>query len=214
MDAKNSLLNHIIVGAGTLGLVAVFHYVLGLEWPLAFARTSFVLIFLILLIGPLQKIKAPLKNAISFEVPLSWRGELGLWFTATALTHFVLLWLERPLGQMIRIGGSGYGLANFIGLVALLWTLVLAATSFNKIIIFLGLGAWKWLHGFTHVVFYLSIAHIVYFQFFSTHGGESGPDWFGYMAAVMASITVLLQLTAFAFSVSAHRKKIHKETSL
>lgn len=207
MDAKNSPKQHMIVAASSLGLVALFRFVLDMPWPMSFARVSCVLLFLILIIGPLQKLKTPAKKATAMSAAWSWRGELGIWFTITALTHFILLWLERPLGQMIRIGGSGYSLANLIGLFALIWALFLAITSVNKVILFLGLGVWKWVHSFTYVVFYLSVAHISYFQFFSTYGDEVGPDWFGYTAVTMALIVITLQCIAFVAVVSAHRKK-------
>jgi sulfoxide reductase heme-binding subunit YedZ len=210
MDAKNSPIQHGIVAIASLSVIAVFRFVLEMPWPMAFARTSFILLFLILIIGPLMKLGIPKKKSSLFAAPWNWRGELGIWFTLTAAAHFILLWLDRPLGQMIKIGGSGYGLANFIGLVALVWALLLAITSLNKIILFIGLGSWKWLHSFTYVVLYLSAAHIAYFQFFSTYGDEVGPDWFGYTVAAMTVIVVMLQLTAFVSEVSTYRKKVTK----
>lgn len=208
MDAKNSPIQHMIVAVLSLVTVALFRFVLDMAWPASFARVAFILLFFILIIGPLMKLTAPLKKILPSTSVWSWRGELGIWFTITALVHFILLWLARPLTEMIKIGGSGYGLANLLGLVALLWALVLTITSFNKVILFLGLGAWKWLHSFTYVVFYLSAAHISYFQFFSTYGGPAGPDWFGYSVVTMAAIVIALQLVAFSFEVSAHRKKV------
>lgn len=109
---------------------------------------------------------------------------------------------------MIRIGGSGYSLANLVGLVALVWAVFLAVTSFNRVITFLGLNIWKWVHSFTYTAFYLTVAHIVYFQFFSTYGGEVGPDWFGYMMAIMTAIVVALQFIAFFTVLGRHRKKV------
>lgn len=211
MDAKNSPIQHCIVAAISLGAAVVFRFLFELPWPMSFARVSFILLFLILIIGPLGKLKKPMKSALPLAATWSWRGELGIWFTITVLVHFVLLWLERPLTQMIKIGGGGYGLANLLGLVALTWALFLTITSLNKVIMFIGLGAWKWLHSFTYVVFYLSSAHIVYYQFFSTYTGEVGPDWFGYIVVTMAVTVIALQLIAFALEVSKHREKIGKQ---
>lgn len=210
MDAKNSPTQHAVVAAVSLGGVALLRFVLENPWPMSFARVAFILLFLILIIGPLMKLTKSSKKASPLLDPWRWRGELGIWFTIAALAHFILLWVDRPLGTMIKIGGSGYGLANLIGLIALLWALLLAITSFNKAIMFIGLGAWKWLHSFTYVVFYLSAAHIAYFQFFSTYGGETGPDWFGYVVAITAVLVIILQLTAFGVEVSKHRKKVAK----
>ena len=56
------------------------------------------------------------------------------------------------------------------------------------------------------MLFYLVSGHFIYFQFFSTYG-EVGPDWFGYMAVVMAIIIIVLQLIAFIIAVSKHKKE-------
>ena len=104
------------------------------------------------------------------------------------------------------MGGSGYGLTNLIGLIALFWAVLLTITSFNKVITFIGIGAWKWLHSLTYVIFYLVSAHFIYFQFFSTYG-EVGPDWFGYTAVAMAIIIIVLQLIAFIIAITKHRKE-------
>lgn len=210
MDAKNSLKQHLVVAALSLGAVALFYFALDMSLPMAFARVSFFLLFIILIIGPLKKLMHKSVKLTVMIAAWSWRGELGIWFTITALTHFILLWLDRPLGQMIKIGGSGYSLANLIGLVALVWAVLLAITSLNKVILFLGLGVWKWVHSFTYVVFYLSVVHVVYFQFFSTHG-EVGPDWFGYAMVTMAVVVVALQFMAFLREVFTHRSKLRSE---
>lgn len=210
MDAKNSPIQHVVVATLSLAVVAIFRFALDMPWPMAFARVSFIVLFLILIIGPLKKLGRTGKNTMGIAAPWEWRGELGIWFTVTALMHFILLWLDRPLFQMIRVGGSGYSLANLLGFVALVWAIVLAITSLQKVIVFLGLAVWKWLHGFTYVVFYLSTAHILYFQFFSTYGEDAGPDWFGYTMLVMAILIMLLQAMASITVLAAHRKKISK----
>lgn len=59
----------------------------------------------------------------------------------------------------------GFGLANLMGLVALIFALTLAATSFDKAVSFLGTLSWKWLHMFAYVIFYLIALHVIYFAF-------------------------------------------------
>ena len=211
MDAKNSPTKHITVAALSLAVIILFRFAIVMPWPMAFARVSYILLFLILIIGPLQKIKDPAKKASANFAAWSWRGELGIWCTITAVVHFILLWIDRSLGQMIQIGGNGYGLANVIGLVALVWAIILAISSLNTIIMFLGLRVWKWVHSFTYVVFYLVVAHIGYFQFFSTDNGVVHTNWFGYLMIVMATIVLILQCIAFVSVVSAHRNKLEKK---
>ena len=60
---------------------------------------------------------------------------------------------------------SGFGVANLIGFVALLFALALAVTSSDRAVNFLGVSSWKWLHGFAYVVFYLAAIHVIYFSF-------------------------------------------------
>ena len=211
MDTKNTTIQHLIVGIFTLALIAVFKFLLDVPWSTSFGRISFILLFLTLLIGPIMRLKKPTENSSPLTTPWCWRGELGIWFALTALAHFIIVLVGRPFASLIKIGGSGFGLANLLGLIALIWALLLTTTSFNKIILFIGIGAWKWLHSLTYVIFYLVAGHFVYFQFFSTHG-EIGPDWFGYIAVVMAMITIVLQLIAFIVAITKHRKetKTHK----
>jgi len=209
MDLKNTPRQHAIVGIFAIALVVFYNLVLHIEWSTAFGRASFVLLFLVMIIGPIMRLKKPTENASPLIAPWSWRGELGIWFALMGLAHFIIILTERPLASLIKIGGSGFSLANLLGLVALVWGLVLMATSFNKVIMYLGIPSWKWLHSFTNVIFYLVCAHFIYFQFFSTYG-EIGPDWFGYMAVIMAGVIIVLQLMAFIVSIKKYRQGLNK----
>ncbi len=208
MDARNTLGQHLVVGIFSLGLVSIFTFLLDVSWIVSFARVSFILLFLILIIGPIMRLKRPTESSSPFSSPWSWRGELGIWFTLTALIHFIILILERPLSSLIELGGGGYSLTNLLGLVALFWAVLLTATSFCKVIAFLGVDLWKWLHSLTHAVFYLVSGHFIYFQFFSTYGGNVGPDWFGYLAVAMVAIVIVLQLVAFTLMATKHGKEL------
>ncbi len=205
MDVKNSPKQHLIVGIFSIILVIILHYLLDLEWAKAFARTSFFLLFLIMIIGPLTRIKTPTKSAEPLVSPWRWRGELGIWFFLTALMHFILLLTDRSLSTMIKIGGSGYSLTNLLGLIALIMAILLAITSIGKVISWLGVRSWKRLHSLTYVVFYLVAAHYIYFQFFSTYG-KVGPDWFGWIATILTIIAIILQIIAFIKTVLKQKK--------
>lgn len=205
MDVKNSPSKHFIVSVFSLILVFVLHFLLNIEWTTSFARTAFVLLFFILLIGPFVRIKAPNKKMAPMMKPWSWRGELGIWFTIMALAHFILLLIERPLTELIKIGGSGYSLTNFIGLIALIISIILSFASFGKVIKFLGVISWRVLHSLTYVVFYLVAAHLIYFQFFSSYG-EVGPDWFGWVSVIAMGLIIILQIVAFLKTVKQQNK--------
>lgn len=213
MDVKNTPSKHFITSVFSLALVLGQYYLLATDWTVAFARTAFVLLFLILIIGPLVRIKVPSKKMAPMIRPWSWRGELGIWFTIMALAHFIILLIERPLARLIRIGGSGYSLTNFIGLIALIIAIILAFASWGKIIKFLGVRSWLVLHSLTYVVFYLVAAHISYFQFFSDRG-EIGPDWFGWLATAMTILVIMLQVIAFIKIVHRQNKTNHGNQEL
>jgi len=205
MDVKNSPAKHFIVSFFSLCFVLIMHFLFNIEWTTSFARTAFILLFIILIIGPLFRIKVPSKKMSPMMNPWSWRGELGIWFTIMALAHFILLLIEQPLTQLIKIGGSGYSLTNFIGLIALIISIILSFASLGKVIKFLGVISWKVLHSLTYVVFYLVASHLIYFQFFSSYG-KVGPDWFGWISVVAMTLVVILQIIAFVKIVTKQNK--------
>ena len=211
MDAVNTPIQHTIVGIFTAVLMLIMGLVLKVPWSTALGRVSFILLFLALLIGPVMKLKKPSHVSSPLKSPWGWRGELGIWFALTGLIHFIVILLDRPFSELIKIGGSGYALANLLGLVALVWALILTIASFGKVIRFLGVDSWKWLHSFSYVVFYLVSAHFIYFQFFSTYG-EVGPDWFGYLAVSMVIVIIILQLTAFVMTLMKREPIVLEES--
>lgn len=209
-DVRNTVKQHLLVGS--LSILFAFSLVqfLGIDWSTSFARVSFILLFLTLIIGPVMRLKEPKKHSHPLEDPWRWRGELGIWFTITGLLHFYFAmsgWLEWSLMKALGggIGGGGLGLANLLGIIALIWALVLTATSFNFVIRYLGIRSWKWLQRFAYVVFYLVFGHLMYFQFFTTHG--SGPDWFGYLSVGMFFFVIILQMLGFGKAVVHYRKE-------
>ncbi len=209
MDAKNTPIQHLAVGVLFLGLAFSLRRFLGLSQSVIFARVAFLLLFLTLIIGPITKLKKPTVISSPLKLPWSWRSELGIWFAIFSLIHFYFAMSGRPKWNLLSalgggIGGEGYGLANLLGLIALFWTLILAFTSPGKIIKWLGVKSWKWLHSMTYVVFYLVAAHTFYFQFFSKYRG--GPDWFGWPAVAMTVIVIIFQLSAFIETLVSQKK--------
>ncbi|OIO46841.1 MAG: hypothetical protein AUJ28_01720 [Parcubacteria group bacterium CG1_02_37_51] len=206
MDIKNTPTQHMIVGIFSLALIFISTLLLNTPWSTSLGRVAYILLFLILIIGPTMRLKKPAKSLSPLITQWSWRGELGIWFTIMALAHFIFVLINTPFPNLISIGGGGFGLTNLLGLIALFWAVVLTVTSFGKIISFLGVSSWKWLHSLTYVIFYLVSAHFIYFQFFSTYG-EVGPDWFGYTAVMLSFVVIILQLIAFAVAVKKHREE-------
>ncbi len=215
IDVKNTLGKHICVGVFSIGLAVLLNFIFGIGWSTSFARVSFFLLFLTLIIGPVMRLRKPKKEFSIFKKPWTWRGELGIWFVITGLAHFYFAMNHDFIGGTLKgalgggIGGGGLGLANLLGLIALVISLILAVTSFNKIIKFLGIESWKWIQSFTYVVFYLVVGHLTYFQFFTTHG--SGPDWFGYSSIIMFFIILILQIFACVKTVKEYREEKSKK---
>ena len=139
----------------------------------AFGVASMGLLWFTIVIGPVAK----LWRAANRLVP--WRRETGIWFALSGLMHGYLVWdgwarwdvaallgyqYSADLGSYLR-AEPGFGLANLLGLVAVMLGAVLAATSFDRVVAYLGIGSWKWLHTLAYAAFYLVALHVIYFAF-------------------------------------------------
>lgn len=188
---------------------------------------GFVLLFMALLIGPLSKIWRPAAKLIP------WRRPLGIWFAIVALIHSYSIfdgwirwdWLKflgyEFIPQLNRYARMepGFGLANVLGLIALFWALVLAVTSSDKALRYLGDSTWKWIQNFAYVIFYLTGAHAMYFLFVhftqSFHNNPFPPNWFRYYAVAMVVTLFTLQISAFVKSIMKRNRDMktdQKET--
>lgn len=175
----------------------------------AVGDAAFVLLLITLCLGPLARIARPVSAL------LPWRRQFGIWFALVATLHSVLVihgwarWgLRRFLGYEIvpQLGREarmepGFGLANLVGVVALVFALVLAATSSDRALRRLGASAWKWLHHSALFVFYLSLLHAGYFLFLhytaSFHKQIPRPDWFRMPFVILGAGLLALQGIAF-----------------
>lgn len=226
MLKKNVYLRHLTVAVLAFLLAVPFWYG-RLNWDpemrlwRAVADSSFLLFIFTLTIGPLAKHWPAAKRFIP------WRREVGIWFGLTALLHAFLVWhgwarwdVQRflgyefipELGRMARLE-PGFGLANLIGLVALILTLALVATSSTWAVNQLGASAWKWLHYSSYIVFYLVLLHAAYFLFIhytlSFHRRvPADPNWFRYPFLILSLSVPLLQTSAFIKTV---RSRTHSE---
>lgn len=184
----------------------------------AVGDAALVLLLLTMAIGPLARLWRAAGRALPF------RRELGVWFAVAATVHTVLIlngWARWSMAQLLgfefipQLGRTarmepGFGLANIIGLVALVWALALAATSSDRALRRLGPSAWKWLHNGAHIIFWLTTVHVAYFLFLhytlSFHKQPPPPDWFRAPFLVVATGIVLLQMAAFAVTVRRRRR--------
>lgn len=228
LKIKNNLLTrHLLIGTIAVFLTFVFwlaHY----EWTdemrlwRAIGDAGYLLLFITLIIGPLS-ILWP--RTISL---LSWRREIGIWFAVTAIIHGILIadgWANwdvakffgyefvPQLDKIVRLE-PGFGLANLLGFVAFLWIAVLALTSSDKAMKWLGASSWKWLHTGSSIVFYLVAIHTAYFLFMhyteSFHKTVPPQSTFVIPFIVMSVIVLFLQISSFIKVVKTKNKRLEQ----
>ena len=180
----NIFLRHLIAAIASAGLTWAF-WSTRPEWDSemrmwkAIGDTSLVLLYATLVIGPVARF---IRGAGKL---LKYRHELGIWFGVTALLHTYLIldgWIRwdpaRLMGydfvpqanRVVRLE-SGFGMANIIGIVAVIIMIPIMITSGNWAIRFLGGSAWKYLHLGVYPVLYLVALHSTYFMY--VHFSES-----------------------------------------
>lgn len=217
------VLRHGAVGVAAAGLVAGF-WLSRMEWDAemrtwrAFGDASILLLFASLAIGPLARLWPAAVRA------LAWRREVGIWFVVTAVVHTLLIlegWVEwdpgrtmgyefiPQLGRIARLE-PGFGLANLLGLVAIVWALILGATSSDRAVRVLGPSSWKWVQHGAYVLFYLTVLHTAYFLFvhftLSFHRAPPPENWFRWPLVMLGLAVLLLQWAAFVTTVRRRRR--------
>jgi sulfoxide reductase heme-binding subunit YedZ len=178
---------------------------------------SFALLVLAMAIGPLA-VLLPAASRL-----LAWRRALGIWFALLALWHSYLVWdgwarwsFMRLMGYEVLTGAPtqepiltmpGFGLANLMGIIALVLALLLAAVSSERALRGLGTRAWKHVQQYSYVVFYIVALHTAYFMFLHYDlslmqlvlgKGLTPPNWFRFWFVGASVLVLALQVGAFA----------------
>ena len=216
LKIKNTTLTrHLLIAAISVFLTLIF-WMAHFEWHdemrlwRAFGDAGYSMLFATLIIGPISKLWV----RVSFL--LTWRREVGIWFAVLAVTHGLLIahgwanWdvdcyfgihliaLFDEVNAKIAIQRKA---ANTLGFVAFLWIAILAFTSSNRAMKWLGASSWRWIHTGSHIVFYLVAIHTSYFLFM--HYTESfhhsvPPQSTFVIPFIVMSITVLtLQVASY-----------------
>ena len=221
--AGGVLLRSAVVGLIALVLTGVF-WASRPQWSpdmrlwRAVGDTSVVLLALSLSIGPAGRL-FPLAARLG-----RWRRQVGIWTALTALLHSLLVlwgWVAFDLGRLMgyeyipQLGRTarlepGFGLANLLGVVALMWLLVLLATSSDLAVRRLGPGVWSWLQGFAHVAFYLVVLHAAYFLYmhYTLSFHRSIPpdqNWFRVPLLTLAVVLLALQIASAVVGSRRHQ---------
>ncbi|MES2667815.1 MAG: ferric reductase-like transmembrane domain-containing protein [Pseudomonadota bacterium] len=123
------------------------------RWNRAFGDASMVLVALSVALGPLARFVRCAVRVLPF------RRELGIYGCLLAIVHaavILFVWVEWDLMRLFGFEWHpelltyvmfqhGFGLANAIGLAALLLAILLAATSSDIALRRLGVSGWKFL---------------------------------------------------------------------
>ena len=225
---SNFVVRSLLVGVIVLFLIFVFwfaHYEWDDEMRLwrSFGDAGYSLLFITLIIGPLSKLW------LRSNFLLLWRREFGIGFAIMAITHGVLIangWANwdvakffgyefvPQLGRIVRLE-PGFGLANLIGFVAVLWIAVLAFTSSDKAMKWLGASSWKWIHTGSITIFYLVAIHSAYFLFIhyteSFHKTVPPESTFVIPFIMMSVIVLVLQISAYIKVVKSKNKRLEQK---
>lgn len=215
-----SLSRHVLTALLSAGLVIGFSIVYEQwspmhRWNRAFGDASLLLIAFSMGLGPLARL---FRAATRF---LRFRRELGIHGCLLALVHTVIIlvgWVEFDLMRLFGFEWHpdleiyvmfqhGFGLANGIGLAALVIAVVLAVTSNDWALLGLGTSAWKFLQMGVLPLWWLSVAHAAYFlfmHFLSFHRETPEPSplqpWF------ILTVLIVLGLRATAYVLTVRRK--------
>jgi sulfoxide reductase heme-binding subunit YedZ len=169
------------------------------------AATSLVLLCLILMLGPVARFVPRLRPVVP------WGRELGIAMFVTAGLHVAILvgpnleisgyFGERRYTRDFEFGTRMWDAANWVGVVALGYALVLAATSNDWSQRKLGRG-WKFLQRQTYTLFVLAWLHTAAFVLL---GAGHNATIFTWLFWSVTTAAVVCQLAGFVHTVRAPR---------
>ena len=220
---RSIFIRHSLVGSFGALLTFLFwlsrpEWVAEMRFWRAVGDASLMLLYIVLALGPVARFLP------RFWLLLPYRRELGIWFGVSAIVHTVII-LDRwvswdvaqfmgyqfvpQLGRMVRLE-SGFGMANLLGLLAVLLALPLMITSADWAMRSLGAASWKFLHYGAYTIFYLVALHTAYFLYihYTASFHRAVPDeanWFQIPFAIMTMAVITLQAGAFFKTVQRRR---------
>ncbi len=202
VDPFNRLKHHTAVVVFSLVIAGVL-FATGHAVSRIGGAVPWFLLFLVMIIGPLTKLRPSITQWYGGNFPLNWRSELGIWFVIWSLAH--LFGVFRAIGWGITGFIVGMRPWAFAAIIAVIIAVVLAITSNTWFYQFMGPKAWKWhqSHG-TYVMFYLLTVHI-YDQIFLPSGINT-EDPLHFLYGISILIVVVLHIAAFVTVVAHYRK--------
>jgi len=177
------------------------------RWNRAVGDVSLVLVALAMAVGPLSRLWRKAARLLPY------RRELGIYAVVLATIHATIILIGWVNLDLMRLVGfefhpglqkyvmvqQGFAFANLIGVLALLYGFVLAATSNDRSIRWLGNSVWKFVQQGTYVLWWLSVVHTGYFlylHFLDFHRNTPEPNWFQWPFAILVGFVLILQIAA------------------
>ena len=219
--SRNVLLRHGLMALLSAGLVLIFAAIHGEwspmhRWNRALADASLVLVALSMGLGPLARLLRPA------VLVLTYRRESGIYGCLLALAHAGIIlvgWVEWDLMRLFGFEWNpellsyvmfqhGFGLANAIGIAALLLAILLATISSDAAMRRLGVSGWKFLQMGVLPLWWLSVAHVAYFlfmHFLSFHRATPEPNPLQYWFVGLVVLVLGLRLAAYLKTIGGRR---------
>lgn len=196
------------------------------RWNRATADASFVLLTITMALGPTAQLWPRLRILIPF------RRELGIYAVLLAAIHTVIIlggWVvwdfarlfgfefHPGLGRYVMVQ-HGFGLANAIGVLALVYGLTLALTSSDRLVRLLGGPVWKFVQRAAYVLWALVVVHTGYFlflQFLDYHRQTPAPNPLQPWYLVLIGLVLVLRISASVHLwISARKQAVRRQASL
>lgn len=166
------------------------------RWNRAVADTSVMLLCFVLVLGPVARYQRMVRRLVP------WRRELGIAMFVTAGLHVAILldggWnpFDFLFGEDFRgeteLFRSTDAAANWVGLLALGYAMVLAATSNRLSQRLLGRG-WKLLQQQAYTLFVLTVLHVAGWLYLVVEAPSRFARWFW----IFVSLTVAAQFAGY-----------------
>ena len=188
------------------------------RWNRAVGDMSIVLVAAAMSLGPVSRLWR------STAVLLPYRRELGIYAVLLAFIHATIIligWVNLDLMRLVGfefhpglqryvIVQHGFAIANLIGVLALLYGLILAGTSNDRSLRWMGSSVWKFVQRGTYVLWWLSVVHTGYFlylHFLDFHRATPEPNWVQWPFAGLVGTVLALQIVASSATLYKVRRR-------
>jgi len=188
------------------------------RWNRAVGDMSIVLVAAAMSLGPVSRLWR------STAVLLPYRRELGIYAVLLAFIHATIILIGWVNLDLMRLVGfefhpglqrhvmvqHGFAIANLIGVLALLYGLILAGTSNDRSLRWMGSSVWKFVQRGTYVLWWLSVVHTGYFlylHFLDFHRATPEPNWVQWPFAGLVGTVLALQIVASSATLYKVRRR-------